>query len=145
MRPQLNVFIYKICLGQSIITATVTKTSGVLPKRTLLINTKVWWVQTVFLSSFSAFIKSQFLLLIENIYNIYSLKIKPGGGDIRLWSQHLGGRSRKISVSSRLAWSTDQVPGQLELLHRKTLSQKKKKLQTGPGNVVQLVEGLPSK
>lgn len=43
----------------------------------------------------------------------------------RLESQHLGGRSRWISVNSRLAWSTQQAPGQPGLHNR--LSQVKQK------------------
>jgi hypothetical protein len=35
-----------------------------------------------------------------------------------------GGRGRWIFVSSGPAWSTEQVPGQPELIHRETLSQK---------------------
>ena len=40
-------------------------------------------------------------------------------------SQHLEGRGRQISVSSRQAYSIDRVPGQPGL-HRETLSQKSK-------------------
>jgi hypothetical protein len=39
----------------------------------------------------------------------------------------LGGRGREISVNSRATLSTNQVPKQLGLLHRETLSRKKKK------------------
>jgi hypothetical protein len=35
-------------------------------------------------------------------------------------------KGRQISVNSKLAWSTEQVPGQLEL-HSETLSQNKGK------------------
>jgi hypothetical protein len=35
-----------------------------------------------------------------------------GGGGIHIESQHLGGRDKGISDSSRSAWSTKQVSGQ---------------------------------
>lgn len=53
-------------------------------------------------------------------------KQQTGGGGI-LSMPALGGRGRHISVSSSPAWSTKQVPGQPELLHRETLSGRKKK------------------
>ena len=37
---------------------------------------------------------------------------KPGGNGTCLQSQHSGGRSRRISVSSRPAWSAEQPLGQ---------------------------------
>jgi hypothetical protein len=59
---------------------------------------------------------------------------QPGSGGAHLWSQHLGGRVRQISVSWRPAWSTESVPGQPGL-HRETLSQKKKKKPEGSWGV----------
>lgn len=40
----------------------------------------------------------------------------------------LGGRGKWTSVNSSLAWSKESVPGQPWLLHRETLSRKKKSL-----------------
>ena len=45
-------------------------------------------------------------------------------------STHLVGRGRQISVSSRPAWSTNQVPGQLETQSQKT-KQTNKNVNTG--------------
>jgi len=53
----------------------------------------------------------------------YIIKLSNGGACLK--SRHSGGRGRRISVSLRSAWSTDQVSGQPGL-HRETLSQKKK-------------------
>lgn len=49
---------------------------------------------------------------------------EPDGGGKRLLCQHSEGRSRQMSVSSRLGWSTTRVRGQPGFLHRDTLSQK---------------------
>ncbi|CAO2580538.1 hypothetical protein LEMLEM_LOCUS1497 [Lemmus lemmus] len=45
-------------------------------------------------------------------------------GGACLYSQNLGGRGRWISVSSRLAWLIERVPGQAPKLHRETLPRK---------------------
>lgn len=50
---------------------------------------------------------------------------KCGRGGV--WSMHLEGRDRHSSVSSRPAWCTKQVSGQVPKLHSKTLSQKPEK------------------
>ncbi|XP_076426705.1 uncharacterized protein LOC143272983 [Peromyscus maniculatus bairdii] len=58
---------------------------------------------------------------------IHSRMASLGTGGARLECQHSGGRARRISVSSRPAWSTEQDPGQAPKLHRETLSKKKNK------------------
>lgn len=50
------------------------------------------------------------------------LKGISGGGTCL----YLGGKGRRISVSSKLAWSTQKVLEQPELLNREPLSQKKR-------------------
>jgi hypothetical protein len=52
-------------------------------------------------------------------HSFKALLDKHGGTHFQ--SQHLGGRGRQIAVSSRPAWTTEWVLGQLEL-HRETLS-----------------------
>lgn len=48
-----------------------------------------------------------------------------GGGSTCLYSQHWGDRSRPLSMSLRLAWTTEIVPEQQEL-HKETFSLEKK-------------------
>jgi hypothetical protein len=48
-----------------------------------------------------------------------------GSGGTRLSSQHSGGRSRRISVSLRLAWSSELVPGKTELQRNPALKNKR--------------------
>ena len=50
--------------------------------------------------------------------------MQPGNGGTGFYFQHLGGRDREISVSSRPALSTELVPGQLGLWHNETLGHK---------------------
>ena len=60
--------------------------------------------------------------IIETQMFLSIFKIQLGACGAHLYSLHLGGRGRQISVSSRTAWSTKQVPGHPGLLHRETLS-----------------------
>lgn len=50
---------------------------------------------------------------------------KLGGDGTRLKSQHSKGKGRQTSVSPKIAWSAEQVPGQSEL-HREIPSQRTK-------------------
>ena len=42
-----------------------------------------------------------------NTEDLQEQQVQQGGGGARLESQHLGGRGRQISVSSRSAWATE--------------------------------------
>lgn len=55
---------------------------------------------------------------------------KFAGGSSHPSSQCCGGRGRQMCVSSRPAWSREQVPGQSGLLHRETLFSKTKQSKT---------------
>lgn len=58
--------------------------------------------------------------------NAFEMGIKPGSGGTRLLSQQLGGRGRRIPVSSSSAWSTNRVPGHPGL-QRNSVSKEQKR------------------
>ena len=63
----------------------------------------------------------------------------PGGGGAAFnfsTGEAEAGRGRWISVSSRLAWSTEQILGRAPKLHRETTSRKTKQKQKNPNLTV---------
>ena len=68
---------------------------------------------------------SYVLTVKMHISNLFLNNTPPGTDGVHLF-RHSGGTGKWISVNSKPAWSTERVPGQLEL-HRENQSQKQNK------------------